>query len=89
VDICQRLMAGGHPAEVAARFEVTESLVYQIRRGQIWTHIVTPQTVATMMAIGQDAWAKREITQDMRTPTESRLSPTSPSDWGETSPPWR
>jgi hypothetical protein len=66
VDICQRLMAGCHPAEVAARFDVTESLVYQIRRGQVWTHIVTPKSVAAMMAIRQDAWAKREVTQDMR-----------------------
>jgi GIY-YIG catalytic domain len=66
VDICQQLMAGGHPAKIAAEFQVTESLVYQIRRGQIWTHIVTPQTVATMMAIRQDSWAKREVTQEMR-----------------------
>ena len=66
VDICQRLMAGGHPAEVATEFGVTESLVYQIRRGRIWTHIVTPETVATMMATRQSGWAKREITQEMR-----------------------
>lgn len=66
VDICQRLMAGGHPGLVAAEFEVTESLIYQIRRGQIWTHIVTSQTVATMMAIRQNSWANREITQEMR-----------------------
>jgi hypothetical protein len=66
MDICHRLMAGGHPVEVAARFGVTESLVYQIRRGQVWTHIVTPQTAANMMAIRQNSWARREITQDMR-----------------------
>jgi len=66
VDICQRLMAGSHPARVAVEFEVTESLVYQIRRGQIWAHIVTPETVSTMMAIRQNAWADREITQEMR-----------------------
>src|ERR1019366_2755674 len=66
VDICQRLMAGGHSAEVATEFGVTESLVYQIRRGRIWTHIVTPETVATMMATRQSGWAKREITQEMR-----------------------
>jgi GIY-YIG catalytic domain/NUMOD3 motif len=66
VDICQRLMASGHPAEVAVEFGVTESLVYQIRRGQIWTHIVTPDTVATMMTIRQNGWANREITQEIR-----------------------
>jgi hypothetical protein len=66
VDICQRLVAGGHPAEIAAEYEVTESLVYQIRRGQIWTHIVTPETVTTMRAIRQNGWAGREITQEMR-----------------------
>ncbi len=66
VDICQRLMAGGHPALVAAEFQVTESVIYQIRRGQIWTHLVTSQTVATMMAVRQNSWANREITQEMR-----------------------
>lgn len=66
VDICQRLMAGGHPARVAAEFGVTESLLYQIRRGQIWMHIVTPQAVTAMMAIRQDSWAGREVTQEMR-----------------------
>jgi hypothetical protein len=66
VDICQRLMAGDHPAQAATEFGVTESLVYQIRRGQIWTHIVTPQTVAAMMAIQQDGWTRREVSQEMR-----------------------
>jgi GIY-YIG catalytic domain/NUMOD3 motif len=66
VDICQRLMAGNHPALIAAEFQVTESLIYQIRRGQIWTHLVTLQTVATMVALRQNSWANREITQEMR-----------------------
>lgn len=61
--ICQRLLAGGHASEIAVDFGVTESLVYQLRRGQIWTYLVTPETVATMMAIRQNSWAKREITQ--------------------------
>lgn len=48
-------------------FEVTESLVYQIRRGQIWTRIVTPQTVAMMMAIQQDTTtANKPVSEDER-----------------------
>jgi hypothetical protein len=66
VDICEQLMAGDHPARVAAEFGVTESTVYQLRRGQIWTHIVTPEKAAAMMAIRQNAWADRKVIQQMR-----------------------
>jgi hypothetical protein len=66
LDICQRLMAGGHPVEVAVEFEVNESTVYQIRSGRIWTHIVTPQAVGTMMAVRQNGWDKRTVTDQHR-----------------------
>lgn len=66
--ICERLIAGAHPAELAAEFEVSESAVYQIRRGQIWAHVVTPEMAAAMKAVRQNPWAagKRSVTPQMR-----------------------
>ncbi|WP_161790133.1 GIY-YIG nuclease family protein [Streptacidiphilus carbonis] len=64
--ICDRLLAGAHPAELAAEVGVSESAVYQIRRGQIWTHVVTPELAAAMKAVRQNGWAKREVTDEHR-----------------------
>lgn len=64
--VCDRLLAGAHPADLAAELGVSESAVYQIRRGQIWTHIVTPEMAAAMKAVRQNGWAKRQITDEHR-----------------------
>jgi group I intron endonuclease len=64
--ICDRLLAGTHPAELAAEVGVSESAVYQIRRGQIWMHVVTPELAAAMKAVRQSGWVKRQVTDEQR-----------------------
>ena len=64
--ICQRLLAGGHPGEVAVEFAVSERTVYLLRAGRIWTHVTTPEMVAAMMAVRQNGWDKRTVTEGLR-----------------------
>lgn len=66
MEICRRLAAGDHPVVVADESDVCESTVYQIRSGRIWTHIVTPEIVATMTSVRQNGWDKRSVTEELR-----------------------
>lgn len=64
--ICDRLVAGDHPQDLGAEFDVTEFTVYQIRCGKIWTHVTTPELVAAMMCVRQNGWDKRTVTDEHR-----------------------
>lgn len=63
--ICAHLLAGAHPAALAAELGVVQETIYQIRSGRIWTHVVDAETVAAMKAIRQNPWADgtRQVTQ--------------------------
>lgn len=66
LDVVRRLLAGEHPAEVGALLGVTEATIYQIRSGRLWASVVTPEQVAAMMAIRQNGWKKRVVTDEHR-----------------------
>lgn len=66
-EICERLLAGNHPKQVAAEFHVTQETVYQIRSGRTWKHVVPPETVTAMLAIRQDSNVNRVFTDADRT----------------------
>jgi DNA-binding CsgD family transcriptional regulator len=67
-EICGMLLAGTHPGELASDLGLSEGTIYQIRRGQIWKHIVTPEIAAAMKAVRQNPWAsgKRTVTDEHR-----------------------
>ena len=64
--ICDRLLAGEHPAKVAESLGVVQETVYQIRSGRTWKHVVPAETVAAMMAIRQNPQANRDVTEQAR-----------------------
>jgi hypothetical protein len=64
--ICDRLLDGSHPAQVAADAGVTQETVYQIRSGRIWAHLVPPEMVAAMLVIRQNPNANRVIDDKRR-----------------------
>lgn len=68
LEICKRLLAGEHAADLASAFGVTQETVYQIRSGRTWTHLVPSETVAAMRAIRQNPWAsgRRTVTDEHR-----------------------
>lgn len=63
--ICDRLLDGAHPVQVAADLGVTQETVYQIRCGTTWKHVVPTETVTAMLAIRQNPNANR-VVDDMR-----------------------
>jgi hypothetical protein len=65
-EVCGRLVAGEHPQDLGAEYGVTEFTIYQIRCGRIWTHVATPEMVAAMMAVRQNGWDKRTVTDEHR-----------------------
>ena len=66
--ICDRLLDGDHPKQVAADLGVVQETIYQIRSGRIWTHLVPAETVTAMMAVRQNPWAAgiRTVTDEHR-----------------------
>jgi DNA-binding CsgD family transcriptional regulator len=67
-EICALLLMGAHPGEMAAELGLNEGTIYQIRRGQIWKHVVTPEMAVAMKAVRQNPWAsgKRTVTAEHR-----------------------